>query len=38
MDGPLISQMRAMEEENRELKQMNADLSMQADLLNQPLN
>ena len=34
MDASLISQMKAMEDENRRLKRMSADLSMQADLLN----
>ena len=33
MDASLISQMKAIEEENRRLKRMYADLSMQADLL-----
>lgn len=33
MDASLISQMKAMEEENRRVKRMYADLSMQADLL-----
>ena len=32
MDASLISQMKAIEEENRRLKRMYADLSMQADL------
>jgi len=34
MDASLISQMNAMEDENRRLKRLYADLSMQADLLN----
>ena len=34
MDASLISQMKAMEDENRRLKKMFAELSMQADLLN----
>ena len=34
MDASLISQMNAMEDENRRWKRMYADLSMQADLLN----
>jgi len=37
MDASLISQMKAMEEENRRLKRMSADLSMQADLLREAL-
>lgn len=35
MDASLICQMKAMEEENRRLKRMYADLSMQADLLKE---
>ena len=35
MDVSLISQMKAMEDENRRLKRMYADLSMQADLLKE---
>ena len=31
MDASLISQMKAIEDENRRLKRMYADLSMQAD-------
>ncbi|MFT7107562.1 MAG: putative transposase [Yoonia sp.] len=31
----MVSQMKAMEEENRRLKRMYADLSMQADLLKE---
>jgi putative transposase len=37
MDASLISQMKAMEDENRRLKRMYADLSMQADLLREAL-
>ena len=37
MDASLISQMQAMEDENRRLKRMYADLSMQADLLKEAL-
>ena len=37
MDASLISQMKAMEEENRRLKRMYADLSMQTDLLKEAL-
>ena len=37
MDAPTVSQMKAMEEENRRLKRMYADLSMQADLLKETL-
>ncbi len=33
----MVSQMKAMEEENRRLKRMEADLSMQADLLKDAL-
>jgi putative transposase len=33
----MISQMKAMEDENRRLKRMYADLSMQADLLKEAL-
>ena len=33
----MVSQMKAMEEENRRLKRMYADLSMQADLLKEAL-
>jgi putative transposase len=36
-DASLFSQMKAMEEENRRLKRMYADLSMQADLLKEAL-
>ena len=37
MDASRISQMKAMEEENRRLKRMYADLSLQADLLKEAL-
>lgn len=37
MDASMMSQMRALEEENRRLKRMYADLSMQADLLKEAL-
>ena len=37
MDASMISQMKAMEEENRRLKRMYADLSMQNDLLKEAL-
>ena len=37
MDASLISQMKSMEDENRRLKRMYADLSMQADLLKEAL-
>ena len=37
MDASLIGQMKAMEEENRRLKRMYADLSMQVDLLKEAL-
>ena len=37
LDASLISQMKAMEDENRRLKRMYADLSMQADLLKEAL-
>ena len=37
MDASLISQMKAMEDENCRLKRMYADLSMQADLLKEAL-
>lgn len=38
LDASVISQMKAMEEENRRLKRMYADLSMQADLLKDLLS
>lgn len=34
MDASMVSQMKAIEDENRRLKRMYADLSMQNDLLN----
>ena len=34
MDTSMMSQMKALEDENRRLKRMFADLSMQAELLN----
>ena len=37
MDASMVSQMKAMEEENRRLKRIYADLSMQADLLKEAL-
>jgi putative transposase len=37
MDVSMMSQMKALEEENRRLKRMYADLSMQADLLKEAL-
>ena len=37
MDASLISQMKAFEDENRRLKRMYADLSMQADSLKKDL-
>ena len=37
MDASMVSQMKAMEEENRRLKRMFADLSMQNDLLKESL-
>ena len=37
MDASLISQMKAMEDENRRLKRMYADLSIQVDLLKEAL-
>ena len=37
MDASMVSQMKSMEEENRRLKRMYADLSMQADLLKEAL-
>jgi len=37
MDASMISKMKAMEDENRRLKRMYADLSMQADLLKKAL-
>ncbi len=37
MDASMVSQMKAMEEENRRLKRMYADVSMQNDLLKEAL-
>lgn len=37
MGASMMSQMKALEEENRRLKRMFADLSMQADLLREAL-
>ena len=37
MDASLISQMKAMEQENRRLKRMYAEMSMQNDLLKEVL-
>lgn len=37
MDASMISQMKNLEDENRRLKRMFADLSMQADLLKEAL-
>jgi putative transposase len=37
MDASMVSQLKAMEEENRRLKRMYADLSMQNDLLKEAL-
>jgi len=37
MDASMMSQMKALEEENRRLKRLYADLSMQADLLKEAL-
>ena len=37
MDALMISQMKALEEENRRLKRMYADLSMQTDILKEAL-
>ena len=37
MDASMVGQMKAIEEENRRLKRMYADLSMQADLLKEAL-
>jgi len=38
MDASMVSQMKALEEENRRLKRMYAELSMQADLLKEALS
>lgn len=37
MDASMMSQMKALEDENRRLKRMFADLAMQADLLREAL-
>jgi len=37
MDASMIGQMKSLEDENRRLKRMFADLSMQADLLKEAL-
>ena len=37
MDASMMSQMKALEDENRRLKRMFADLRMQADLLREAL-
>ncbi len=37
MDASMMSQMKALEDENRRLRRMYADLSMQADLLKEAL-
>ena len=37
IDASMISQMKSLEDENRRLKRMFADLSMQADLLKEAL-
>ena len=37
IDASMISQMKALEDENRRLKRMYVDLSMQADLLKEAL-
>ncbi len=37
MDASMVSQMKALEDENRRLKRMFADLSMQADQLKEAL-
>jgi len=37
MDASMVSQMKAMEEENRRVKRMYADLSMQNNLLKEAL-
>ena len=37
MDASLVSQLKAMEDANRRLKRMYADLSMQTDLLKEAL-
>jgi putative transposase len=37
MDSSMIAQMKALEDENRRLKKMYAEMSMQADLLKEAL-
>jgi putative transposase len=37
MDASMISQMKALEDENRRLKKMYAEMSMQAELLKEAL-
>ena len=37
MDASMMSQMKSLEDENRRLKRMFADLSMQAELLKEAL-
>lgn len=37
MDASMISQMKALEDENRQLKKMYAEMSMQAELLKEAL-
>ncbi len=37
MDASMISQLKALEEENRRLKKMYAEMSMQAELLKEAL-
>ena len=37
IDASMISQMRALEDENRRLKKMYAEMSMQAELLKEAL-
>ena len=37
MDASMISQMRALEDENRQLKKIYAEISMQAELLKEAL-
>lgn len=38
MDSSMIGQMKALEDENRRLKKMYAEMSMQADLLKEALS
>ena len=38
MDSSMITQMKALEDENRRLKKMYAEMSMQADLLKEALS